>query len=410
MKIAFISYEYPPDTAFGGIGTYARQAAEMLAQRGNTVEVFAGSPYRDVTEEQNGVLVHRIVGDGRQTFRELVGKVFAERHTLVQFDVLEGPEYGAEAIEAIRLVPDIPFVIKLHTPSFLIQKVAFGKPSLANKIRITLGALRRGKLPKFDYDYNPHDDIERLCTLQADEIAGPCLAIGNELMEIWGLDSRKVSCVPYAYVPSEKYLNIPLDTCTKTVSFIGRLEIRKGILDLAQAIPQVLEKCSKVKFRFIGKPLPSPDSNLNMQEYLEKILHPYKDSIEFVEAVPLDEIPSILANTDICVFPSIWENFALVCMEAMAAGRGVVASNAGGMAEMLDQGRVGRLVPPRSPKKIAEALLELLENPTLRMQLGHAARQRVLEEYNVDRIGELQEASYRRAIERRKLEGTRSFV
>ena len=79
------------------------------------------------------------------------------------------------------------------------------------------------------------------------------------------------------------------------------------------------------------------------------------------------------------------------------------------MAEMQDQGKVGRLIPPDNSQKIAEAVIELLANPQLRMQLGRAARDRVLSEYNLDRIGQLQEESYERAIRRRCSLGKRIF-
>lgn len=89
----------------------------------------------------------------------------------------------------------------------------------------------------------------------------------------------------------------------------------------------------------------------------------------------------------------------------MAAGRAIVGSSAGGMAEILNSNEVGRLVPPKSPEKIAQAVLELLAAPQLRQQLGYAARARVIEQYNIERIGSLQEASYRRAIAHKKAKG-----
>jgi glycogen synthase len=57
MKIAFISYEYPPDTSYGGIATYVKQASQLLCQRGHHVEVFAASPDRCGTEVEEGILV-----------------------------------------------------------------------------------------------------------------------------------------------------------------------------------------------------------------------------------------------------------------------------------------------------------------------------------------------------------------
>lgn len=139
-----------------------------------------------------------------------------------------------------------------------------------------------------------------------------------------------------------------------------------------------------------------------MLEYLQELLQPYLNSIEFTGKLPSEQIPSALSNTDICVFPSLWENFPYVCLEAMAAGRGIVGSSSGGMAEMLNSDAVGRLVPPQSPEKIAQAVGELLSAPQLRQQLGNAARARVLAQFSMERIGSLQEASYRRAISQKK--------
>ena len=74
---------------------------------------------------------------------------------------------------------------------------------------------------------------------------------------------------------------------------------------------------------------------------------------------------------------------------------------------MLDYGNAGRLVPPHSPKNIAQAVVKLLNDTQLRMGLGRAARNRLLEKYNTDSVGILQEASYLRAIKRRQAQGSR---
>jgi len=407
MKIAFVSYEYPPDTAYGGIATYVYQAARMLIQRGHYIEIFTASTNRCSMEIEDSILVHRIQVNNRTDFTHLIAPVFCHRHTCVKFDILEGPDCGSDAAGAVKLVKDIPLIIKLHTPSFILGKLNNSPMRGLSKTRFFLGAIRRGKLPNFPPPYDPQTDSEYLHILEADEIASPSLAIANKLVEHWPLDIKKVSHVPYPYIPSSGLLNIPIETLTNVVTFIGRLEVRKGILDLAKAIPYILQQFPQAKFRFVGPAWPSPKPKLDMQEYLELKLKNYRYALEFTGRVSLDQIPSFLANTDICVFPSIWESFGLVCAEAMSAGRGVVASSAGGMAELLNHGEVGRLVPPRSPQKTAAAVIELLENPTLRMRLGQAARDRILTEYNLERIATLQEASYVRAIEKRQALGKR---
>ncbi|MBD2345476.1 glycosyltransferase family 4 protein [Anabaena subtropica FACHB-260] len=412
MKIALISYEYPPDTAYGGIATYMYQLAKMLNQRGHYIEVFTASPHRSGTYIEDGIKIHRIIEENRKNRRDFsarIGKIFAERHATVNFDVIEGAEAGAHTKGSVEITPDIALVIKLHTPTFMIDGINYVEPSLKMKVRRFVGALRRGEKPKpfVSLYYDPHTDIERLHTLDADEITTPSQALGNKLIAEWQLPSEKVFHIPNPYIPTQELLNIPIETHTDAVTFIGRLEIRKGILELAQAIPKILQHCPNTKFRFIGAFWPSPEPGLDMRQYIEKKLKRYSKSLEFTGSISLDSIPSFLANTDVCVFPSRWENFPNVCLEAMAAGRGVVGSSAGGMLDMLDDGKAGLLVPPHAPEKIADAVVELLKNPKLRMQLGQVSRDRVLSEYNLERIATLQEASYIRAIKKRHELGKR---
>jgi len=414
MKIALLSYEYPPDTAYGGIATYMYQVAKMLVQRNHHVEVFTCSPDRTGTYLEEGVTVHRIRAEedrnNRRNFAARIANAFAIRHIQVDFDVLEGAEAGAHAREISKFAPEIPLVIKLHTPTFICSQLGYVKLPLELKSRIILGAVRRGRKPELPDkpQYNAENDIERLHTLEADEITTPSIAMGEKLVDIWQLPKDKLVHIPNPYIPSEDLLKIPIDTKTNVISFIGRLEMRKGITELTEAIPLIIKKYPEAKFRFIGESCrPSPNFRLDMQEYIKKRLKRYIKSLEFTGYIPLNRIPEMLLNTDICVFPSRWENFPNVCLEAMAAGRGVVGSNAGGMADMLSAS-AGLLVPPYNSPQIAEAMLKLLKEPNLRMSLGAAARDRVLSEYNLEKIGSLQEASYIRAIKRRKILGKRN--
>ena len=400
MKIAFISYEYPLDTAIGGIATYTYQAAVLMQRRGHQVEVFSGSPHRSECINNNGLIVHLVRSESRSNFSERVVPAFVDRHHKLGFDVMESPEIGAESFHVTDAVPDIPLVVKLHTPSFLLNAINRTPLTLKMKLRRVIGALRRGKLPtpfpKTVYDFS--QDREYIQTNKADLVSAPSKSLCNKLLATWHLDPDKVRVLPYPYLPGAELLQIPIESQFQCITFIGRLEVRKGILDLADAIPVVLKKHPEVLFRFVGSAWPSPVPEMNMQQYLLKRLRRYRDNLEFSGAVTPEQIPKFLAKTDICVFPSRWENFPNVCLEAMSAGRGIVGSSAGGMTEMLDNGKAGLLIPPRSPCAIAEATLKMLDNPKLRMHLGKRARARILDDYSTDRIGRLQEEGYSQAI------------
>lgn len=382
--------------------------------------MFAGSYRRSGTEAEGAdLLVHRIDETDRCRFGEAVAPVFARRHGEVGFDVIESPEYHADAREAIRAVPSIPLVVKLHTPSEILLKLNYFEASFTKRLRMYAGVLARGSRPH--WGYSPEIEgyrayvakvaaMERALAHEADEVAAPSDALGRQAMNEWRLQPGNVVTVPYPFEPDAALLNIPPETETKRIAFLGRLEVRKGVIELAEAIPRVLDRCPDASFVFVGAAEASPTPSVDMQEYLEERLRRYAGAVTFVGPASSAEIPRILAETDICVIPSRWENFPNVCLEAMAAARGIVGSRAGGMTEMLDSGRVGRLISPGKTLEIARTVGDLLENPDERIHLGQAARRRLLEEYNADRVGALQEASYQRAIERRRAAGSRKTV
>jgi glycosyltransferase involved in cell wall biosynthesis len=266
------------------------------------------------------------------------------------------------------------------------------------RLKIRLGAVRRGQRPAWGYDRN--SDPEYKHSLDADEIAAPCQAIADVVGKAWSIPQEKLALVPYPFVPSQALLAIPATSRSRAVLYMGRLEFRKGVIDLAEAIPSILKRHPDVTFRFLGSPKESPVPGQDMKQYLQTLLTPHAKSVEFPAAVPMSEIPRMLSEADICIFPSIWENFPNVCLESMSAARATIGSSAGGMAEQLDGGKCGRLVGPRDAKDIASKTIELLDDEKLRIELGERARQRVLDEYNLARIGAIQEASYTRAIDR----------
>ena len=143
-----------------------------------------------------------------------------------------------------------------------------------------------------------------------------------------------------------------------------------------------------------------------MFDHMKKRIGKNQSAVEFVGGIPYGQVAVELQGSDICVFPSDWEASGFVCMEAMAAGRGVIASNAGGMAEIVEHGRTGLLVPPRNPVAIADAIIALMHDPDRRISLGRAARQYIARAHSADVIGPLQEATYHRAIERARLRGS----
>jgi len=407
MRIAYISFEYPPDSANGGIATYVGQAARMMAVRGHEVEVFAASPAREESLVENGVRVHWIKETDRERFGERIGPVFAARHAESPFDVLEGPDYSADARRAVELVPDVPLVLKMHTPMLMVFRLNRPRDlhgALVNALRQgkrMVASLMRGQWPRFTLerpamqwamDWNC---VERAHAGRAALIATPSRDLGEFAVKEWGIPRDRIRYAPYPYTPAPAFLEATQRGDGRTVGFIGRLERRKGIEDLAQAIPRVLGVVPEARFRFIGAIGKHQESGRPYDAWIREKVGPRAAAqLDFVGRIEPDRIGATLAKLDVVALPSLWENFPNVCLEAMAAGRAIVGSKAGGMREMLDEGRCGMLVSPQNPAALAHAILKLLQAPEERRRLGDLARQRVLEVYNERVIGELYEEIY----------------
>jgi glycosyltransferase involved in cell wall biosynthesis len=110
-----------------------------------------------------------------------------------------------------------------------------------------------------------------------------------------------------------------------------------------------------------------------------------------------EDVGRFLSALDIFVLPSDCEPFGLVVIEAMARGIPVVATNAGGVPELIKHGETGILVPPRNPDAIAAAVNFLLADPMRRMQIGESGRMAVRKMFDPQRMIREYEALYERA-------------
>ena len=399
MKIGIVSFEFPPAVAIGGIGTYTWHASRMLASRGCEVEVFSAGDVREEPAVDFGVKVHRFRTASRREFAAAVVQKFIERHRESPFDVLESPDIGGEGSEICRALPALPCVVKLHTPSYLVQEVGFERPNLWERLRFSLGAVRRGRWASLQRQaYCRDTDLEYHFARGADEVGAPTRAIANRLVNDWNLDRSRISTYPLPFRPEPRALRLPTPKQVRVVGFMGRLEARKGVVEFARAMPRILRQAPEIRFRFIG---PSwPYKNTDMQSWVEREFSHCRPSLDFVGSVPPDGVLEELERCDVMVLPSRWESFGFTCVEAMASGRAVIGSASGGMGELIESSESGLLVAPYAPSEIADAVMQLVANPSLLSRLAVRGRERVVRHLSPDRLFPLQLASYERAIAR----------
>jgi glycosyltransferase involved in cell wall biosynthesis len=168
------------------------------------------------------------------------------------------------------------------------------------------------------------------------------------------------------------------------IGFIGRLEKRKGLLDLMTAWPQVARAVPRAHLVIAGK---GPD-----EEQARRIAG---DTPRIHWLGYRADVPSLLRSLDVAVVPSHWEGFGLSALEAMIAGLPVVAANASSLPEIVTDGVTGLLVEPGNPAALAEAMVRLSEDSSLRARMGAAGRQRAASEFSEARMLD----GFERAIE-----------
>ena len=180
---------------------------------------------------------------------------------------------------------------------------------------------------------------------------------------------------------------------TPNVLFVGRHEPRKGLLDLLKAHRTLRQAGFGSRLLVVG-------SGPQEREARRYVLTRGLQGVEFLGRVSDDEKAQLFRTADVYVSPATGgESFGIVLLEAMAAGTPIVCSDIHGYKGVVRRGREGLLVPPRSPRELADAIARLLGDRALREQMGAAGRARA-EEFSWPRVAAKVEDYYGFVIRR----------
>lgn len=378
MRIAILSYEYPPDTGFGGIGTYAYYQARALAKIGHDVHVFAGATKNGVFHsEHEGVkvtrckregVVHGMLDDARKKrawwFQNRITtsadafSVLAKEHARRPFDFVEAPECGADALVSSTLLP-IPTAVRFHSPAALIMQ-----------IYVT---------PKIDRVMTAF--AEQIGINQASVLTSCSQFLADEVTAKMG-ETDPIHVIPNGIdVPLfdrdegiDVHARFGLPKDKKIIFFANRMEERKGIHIVQEMVQQTLAKYPDIAFAFAGR---------DLFGYMEKRILPWvrdhqlQDRFFYLGQLDLPAVRAVLKKSSIFLIPSLWENCPYSCIEAMTAGRAIVSSDCGGMPELVRDRQTGLLARNGDPASFVRALQEMIEDDRLRERCGASARAEV---------------------------------
>ncbi|MDQ2799555.1 MAG: glycosyltransferase family 4 protein, partial [Armatimonadota bacterium] len=175
----------------------------------------------------------------------------------------------------------------------------------------------------------------------------------------------------------------------KIIFFVGRMVREKGVQVLIESLPKVRWGYHDAKLLICGGG--QKDHLINLAAYLGMERHVY-----FAGFVPDDDLMKIYSIIDIACFPSLYEPFGIVALEAMAAKVPVVVSDAGGLPEVVENNVTGITTYAGNPNSLADGLLKLLHEPETANRLVEAAYERVQTTFNWDNIATQTRTTYDR--------------
>ena len=388
MRIALLTYR--GNMYCGGQGIYAASLAREWRRAGHEVHVVAGPPLPSldpgiplhVIPNQNvfGVPLATLVrtrpvrrllepltlwetGVSRfgvfpemQTFGlrlALRWRTLQRRH---RFDVVFDNQCLSWGLLALRAT-GVPVVSVIHHPLHLDREADFAvDPSFLRRVRRTL--------------YFPLL-MQQFVAPRLDRIVTVSEASRREIERCFGIPEKEVRVVPNG-TDTEVFRPVPGRPIEADLLFVGRTEDRKkGIGTLLRALSLLPER---VTLKIVDGRIPEDGlvPRLVRRYGLERRVVLQQRWLE------LEELVAEYATARLAVVPSFFEGFGFPASEAMACGLPVVAHAAGALPEVVGpDGHAGRLVPPRDPRALADAIAELLADPRRLAQMGRNARARV---------------------------------
>lgn len=360
MRAVILTPEYPPARSLGGIATNTLALAQALAHRGH--EVFVVAPMDQATataaSRRGGPTVVGVQPrwvPGRRLRTMWQRRQFAAATARLQPDVVHAAEWQAMAWWLARFSPT-PVVTRLATPTYVLEELNSDGSGRA---------MSNNSLLRF---------LEADQTRRSAVVYAPTQAIIERVGTDWRLAAiRQIpNAIDVADVATAGEAPPPVPLPNRFIAFIGRLERRKGVDPLARALAVVLADHPDVHAVLVGRDA----GDIELMARFRDAVAPVADRVHLLGELARRDALAVVARAAVVALPSLWESFGYVAVEALALGRAVVASRTGGLAEIIEDGVSGWLVPVGDAGALADRLAACLDDPAVTSAIGHGARRR----------------------------------
>jgi starch synthase len=390
VRIGIVTREWPPDV-YGGAGVHVEHliAAMRALSSGPEIDVHCfGEPRPDAIAHDvpdglkgaNGAL--QAVGVDVEIAAGLAGVDLVHSHTW----------YANFAGQLASLVHDVPHVITAHS----------------------LEPRRPWKADQLGGGYRLSSWVERTAYLAADAVIAVSHGMRADVLDAYPeLDPARVHVVgngvdAEAYRPIEDpdvVRNLGVDPDRPYALFVGRITRQKGVTHLLAAAEKLTPEAGLV---LCAGAADTPEERQQVAEAVEA-LQARRDGVVWIEEMlPREKLVPLITGATVFVVPSVYEPLGIVNLEAAACGTAVVASDVGGIPEVVDDGRTGLLVHydpddvAAFETGLADRIGELIAAPDRAASMGAAGRERVLSEFGWSAIAQQTVEVYSAVLAARK--------
>ncbi len=369
-RVLMLSWEFPPKTV-GGLARHVYDLSRAMAAQGEEVHI--------ITCHVPGVPSHELI-NGVHVYR--VHPVHLETHDFT--DWVE--RLNLAMIECAQNLIKIYRFDLVHAHDWLVAQAGrVLKDAWRIPLVSTIHATEFGRNRGIHNDIQRHiNQIEWWLTYESWKVICCSKYMAREIAQVFQLPADKIRVIANGV----EIMNVMPETVDpgfrnryaapyeKIIYFVGRLVPEKGVQVLIEAMPKVLAHYRNAKLVVSGKG--------SFQDCLEKTADRLgiSEKIYFTGFADDETRNRLFAGSDIAVFPSLYEPFGIVALEAMANRVPVIVSETGGLAEVIEHDVDGLKVCPDDVEALANAIIRLLQDPDLAQRLSQAAWNKVKLVYN----------------------------
>jgi len=308
-------------------------------------------------------------------------------------------KFGGKSYSYYLNVPSLKKIYREFAPDVVNAHYASGYGLLARLSGIRPLVISMWGSDIFDYPYRNkfnHSVIVKNLNY-CDAVASTSIAMAEEARKVLGQPTKEITVTPFGvnvdkFIPAEK-------SKSNDRPIIGIVKYLEPIYD----IPLLIKAFALVHEKSEIKPLLHIYGGGRLLDELKALADSLGvgDDVTFFGTIPNAQIAGALQSFDVFVNCSVKESFGVAIVEAMSCGLPVVATDTAGFREVVDDGVTGFILADRKPETMAEKIMELLNNPDLRKEMGLAGRKKVLELYDWEKNISVMENLYKRLSDKK---------